>query len=82
MPHRTTLTLDDDVAAGLRKAARTTGRPFRAIVNDALRLGLEAGRASSAGRFRVVSSDLRLRTGIDLDSISELIERIEGPEHR
>jgi hypothetical protein len=39
---RTTLTLDDDLAVLLRQEAETTGLPFRTVVNDALRRGLEA----------------------------------------
>jgi hypothetical protein len=34
---RTTLTLDEDVAAKLRAEARKTGRSFRDTVNDARR---------------------------------------------
>ena len=82
MSTRTTLTLDDDVAAGLRSTARSTGRPFRAVVNDALRLGLQARRGAAPARFRVHAADLRLRKGIGLDSISELLDRLEGPSHR
>jgi predicted transcriptional regulator len=41
---RTTLTLDDDVAAKLKTEAQRAGRPFREIVNEALRRGLESRR--------------------------------------
>lgn len=82
MPTRTTLTLDDDVAAGLRRAARSSGRPFRAVVNDALRTGLEAQQARPPAPFRIAASDLGLRAGMEVDAISELIDRVEGPEHR
>ncbi|MCC7373049.1 MAG: hypothetical protein IT581_00225 [Verrucomicrobiales bacterium] len=37
---RTTLTLDDDVGERLREAAHRERKPFRAVVNEALRLGL------------------------------------------
>jgi hypothetical protein len=37
---RTTLTLDDDIAAKLRKLSQ--GRQFKAVANRALRLGLQA----------------------------------------
>ncbi len=39
---RTTLTLEDDVAAPLRKAVRKRRRPLRVVVNEALRAGLAA----------------------------------------
>jgi hypothetical protein len=79
---RTTLTLDDDVAAGLHRAARTTGRPFRAVVNDALRAGLEAQASQPRVAYTVTPFDLGLRPGLEIDSISELLERLEGPLHR
>ena len=82
MPVRTTLTLDDDVAAGLQRAARTTGRPLRSVVNDALRAGLEAQERQPPAPFTVTPFDLGLREGLEIDSISELIELLEGPLHR
>lgn len=76
------MTLDDDVATKLREAARRTGRPFRTVVNDALRAGLDPRNQVAAAPFLVVPADLGLRPGIDLDSISELLELVDGPEHR
>ncbi len=37
----TTLTLDDDLAAALKDRARVLEKPFKQVVNDLLRLGLE-----------------------------------------
>jgi len=81
---RTTLTLDDDVAAKLRTEARRSGRPFRDVVNDAIRRGLMSRPPTHpAGAFRVTTRDLgNLRPGLDLDNIADLLERIEGPAHR
>jgi len=42
---RTTLTLDDDVAARLQAEARRSGRPFRTVVNEHLRAALAQRRA-------------------------------------
>jgi hypothetical protein len=90
MPHRqqhrmrTTLTLDEDVAAKLKAESRRSGRSFREVVNETLRRGL-AGRRVAAGRrlFRVAARDLGdLRPGLSLDNIGELLERVEGPLHR
>jgi hypothetical protein len=80
---RTTLTLDEDVAAELRAEARKTDRSFRDTVNDALRRGL-AAPSPAAGRppFRVVARDLgTLRPGFSLDNIAEVLDQIEGPLH-
>lgn len=81
---RTTLTLDDDVAAKLRAEARRSDRTFREVVNDAIRRGLASSAATeSVEPFRVTARDLGdLRPGLGLDDIGELLERIEGPRHR
>ena len=81
---RTTLTLDEDVAAKLRSEARVSGRSFRDVVNDAIRRGLAGRRvAESAEPFRVTARDLgNLRPGLSLDNIGEVLERLEGPLHR
>ena len=78
---RTTLTLDDDLAARLRALAKRSGRAFRDVVNETLQRGLARVPASSARTpFRVVTRDLgALRPGLNLDNIAELIERVEGP---
>ena len=81
---RTTLTLDDDVAAKLKTEAQRAGRPFREIVNDTLRRGLESRRAAIQQlAFKVTARDLgNLKPGLSLDNIAELIEHIEGSVHR
>jgi hypothetical protein len=78
---RTTLTLDDDVAARLRAEARRTGRPFKQVVNECLRRGLlRPRRAAGRAPFRVVARDLgALKPGLSLDNIGELLEVVEGP---
>lgn len=82
MPQRTTLTLEDDVAARLREASRRSGRPLKAVVNDAIRAGLASQDSGARPAFRVEARPMGLRPGIDLDDISGLLERIEGAEHR
>lgn len=81
---RTTLTLDDDVAARLKGEAQRSGRSFRDVVNDAIREGLAARRAPRPREpFRVVTRDLgETLPGVDLDDVEGLLERIEGPDHR
>ena len=81
---RTTLTLDDDVAAKLRAEARRVGRPFREVVNEALRRGLVA-RSAQATRepFKIEPRDLgSVRPGLSLDNVADLIEHVEGALHR
>ncbi len=74
--HRTTVTLDEDVAARLRSEMHRSGKPFKQALNDALRRGLVA-RDAAARRtiFRVRARDLgRLRAGVSLDDIGGLLE--------
>jgi hypothetical protein len=81
---RTTLTLDDDVAAKLKTEARRTGMSFKETVNRALRLALSIRKKGPAKKpFKVEARDLGdLRPGLTLDNISELIEHVEGPLHK
>lgn len=81
---RTTLTLDDDVAAKLKAAARRDGRPFKEVVNDALRRGLTSRTpVAPPPVFKVEARDLgALRPGVSLDNVADVIERAEGPQHR
>jgi hypothetical protein len=80
---RTTLTLEDDVAARLRAEARRTGRPFKTLVNEALRAGLLQKRVSPKQQFTIESHNFGgLHPGVSLDNIGELLERIEGPDYR
>src|SRR6266851_945065 len=63
---RTTLTLDDDVAAKLKSESQRAGRPFREIVNETLLRGLESRRATAQRRaFKVTARDLgNLKPGL------------------
>ena len=81
---RTTLTLEADIAARLRAEARRTGRPFKTVVNEALRVGLtRKGPSQPRRRFAVKAHDFGgLQPGVSLDNIGELLERIEGPNSR
>jgi hypothetical protein len=81
---RTTLTLDDDVAAKLTAESHRAGRPFREIVNETLRRGLESRQATAVRRaFKVTVRDFgNLKPGLSLDNIAELIEHVKGSLHR
>ncbi len=77
---RTTITLDADVAQKLQEEARKTGRPFKQVVNEFLRLGFTVKRPGK--HERLVVRDVGFRLGVDFTSASELIDRLEGPFHR
>ena len=81
---RTTLTLDEDVAAKLRAESRRAGRPFREIVNETLRRGLASRRvARQQQSFKITARDLGdLKPGLSLDNVAELVEHVEGLLYR
>jgi hypothetical protein len=72
---RTTLTLDDDVAAALDRIRRTRGVALKAIVNEALREWLQLTRVRPTPRepFRTRPVDLgRLRIG-SIDNVGDAL---------
>ena len=79
---RTTLTLDPDVAAKAKKGAAKLGRPFKEVVNAALRVGLEEVLKPAAAKpYRTKSRPLGLRKEFSYDNISELLAQAEGEDH-
>jgi hypothetical protein len=76
---RTTLTLDDDLAAKLRQRARERDVPFKQVVNDALRAGL-ASKAPAAKRYRMKPRELRVRADVDLTRALGLASELEDAE--
>jgi len=80
---RTTLTLDPDVAAKAKQGAAKLGKPFKEVVNAALRVGLEAVLAPPASKpYRTQPRPLGLREGFSYDSIADLLARAEGEDHQ
>ena len=81
---RTTLILDDDIAAEIEAEARRAGRPFREVVNETLRRGLASRRLADRRQpFTVEARDLgELKPGLSLDNVAELIEQVEGSTFR
>jgi hypothetical protein len=78
---RTTLTLDDDVASRLDREVRRSGRPYRAVVNDALRRGLESSPPDMPP-FLAEARPMGLRPGVQLDDIAGLLDLLDGPGAR
>ncbi len=75
---RTTLTLDDDVAAKLGERCRKSGRSFKVVINEVLRESLTVRKPTPPRRrFQVRTRALGLRAGRSYDNIGELLEEIE-----
>ena len=81
---RTTMTLDDDVAARLEQVAQQKKLPFKTVVNDALRAGLAAldKPAPKSAVFKTKGFDLGPSLVGSLDNVEDVIARVEGEGHR
>lgn len=79
---RTTVTLDDDVAAALRDRRVNSGLTFKQVLNDAIRHGLvqQAPRTESGRRTEPV--DLGEVLVPDLDNVQAVLDLVEGPDRR
>lgn len=77
---RTTLTLDDDVAAQLRRVQNERNVGFRTLVNEAIRAGLASLERASATPtpFQVQTFDCGACLLGDLRSVSETLAAAEG----
>ena len=78
---RTTVTLEKDVASRLQRLRKK--RPFKQLVNEALRAGLdEIERAEANGaRYRITPVKGEPRR-LNFDCISELIAELDGDDFR
>lgn len=81
---RTTLTLDEDVAAQLDRLRARGDRPFKELVNETLRAGLVALESASQPRGGPYTRPADLGRALlpDLDDISESLAVLEGDDHR
>jgi hypothetical protein len=75
---RTTVTLDDDVAAAVSRLRRERGVGMSEAVNQLARAGLTVKRARP--RFRQRSAPLNLQ--IDVTNVTEALEQLDGASHR
>ena len=73
------MTVDDDIAAELRRIAGSTHRGFKAVVNELLRRGLVAGTKPSlaATPFVVKAKSCGFLPGIDPLKLNQLSDEIE-----
>ncbi len=72
---RTTIRLDDDVAAAVDRVRRERGLGLSNAVNELIRAGLGAGRPRRT--FRQRSKPIGLR--VDVTNVAEAVELLDGP---
>jgi hypothetical protein len=79
---RTTLTLDPDIAKARRAGARLA-RPFKEIVNAALRIGLDQMLKPPESRpYHTKSRPMGMCRGLSYDNVGELLARAESEDYR
>ena len=81
---RTTLTIEDDVAFGLSQIQKIEpGKPFKVLVNEVLRRGLQgASEQKVKTEFKIRSRPLGIRKDINFDNIEEALDILEGVHRR
>jgi hypothetical protein len=81
---RTTLTIDNDVAAALERLRRSEDKSLKELVNQLLRRGLQEFNAPAKPRkpFRTRSVSLGRCLIGDIVSVSEAIALGEGEDHK
>ena len=81
---RTTLTIDDDVAAELERLRQTRDAGLKDLINDALRRGFREMTAAPKKRkpFRTKTFDCGRLLIDNIDNIWEVIDSIEEDKFR
>lgn len=79
---RTTVTLDDDLAAALKARAEQSGQPFKAVLESAVRLGLTAEAALRPARdYRLQPAALGSPRGdLDLTKALQIADGLEDAD--
>jgi hypothetical protein len=79
---RTTLTLDPDVEAKIKRGAKKLGKPLKEVINEALRIGLDSVlNPPLAKPYHTEPRPMGLSRGFNYDNIAELLARAEGEDH-
>jgi len=75
---RTTLTLDPDVERLLNEEMHRVRRPYKQVVNDAIRRGLAPRLSDAPARpYRVDVHHARVKAGIDAAALNRLVDELE-----
>ena len=83
MSIRTTVTLDDDVVARIKRESEPRGISFRHTLNDLLRTALlGVGNKPRRRTLRIKPTHMGYKPGRNYDNIESLLEYGEGEQHR
>lgn len=74
---RTTVSLDDDVAAEVERLRRERGLGLSEALNELARVGVGVKRRRTQPAFRQQTSNLGLL--IDVDNVAEVLDVLDAP---
>ena len=78
---RTTVTIDDATAKVLKEVAYRSGKPFRQVLNETLRAGLNAKRGPTSKPYRLDPVSLGgVLPSINLDKALQVADDLEDQE--
>ena len=78
---RTTIDIQDDLLVELKRLAAESNRTLKDLVEDAIRAALALRRAEVTGAARqelITFKGKGVQRGVNLDSTSELLDRMDG----
>ena len=77
---RTSITLEDDVAAALKRLGKQRGVKFETLINQALRVGMRSlmGPTTKRNVFRTRSVNLGSYRAGNVDNVAEVLAVAEG----
>jgi len=83
MSIRTTVTLDDDVVARVKRESLSRGASFRDTLNDLLRAALLGVDYKPRRRAPAIQpTHMGHKPGLNYDNVESLLEYGEGDQHR
>ena len=83
MSIRTTVSLDDDVLARVKRESVSRGASFRDTLNDLLRAALlDVDYKPRRRAIAILPTHMGYKPGLNYDSVASLLEYGEGDHHR
>lgn len=79
---RTTLTVDNDLLEKVRKTAARQNKPVKAIINEALRLGLNQMQKAMPSKYTLQPKKLGRKAAFVGSSVSEILEQAESEKFK
>ncbi|MGB5158075.1 type II toxin-antitoxin system VapB family antitoxin [Desulfobacterium sp. N47] len=80
---RTTITIDNDVLERARAISAKLRTPFKTVINEALRTGLDhVQQPAKCRRYKTKPHAMGVKAGRNIDNIQELLAQIEGEDSR